>query len=386
MVNAEIEAQKISENVALCSVLKIFGQCDVPFCPQRHYLSENLDKPIDKPLLSGIIHFKVSNIMDVTIFAAHLIEHVDLITGKTEKIKNYCEDIEQELEATCKVTKTYPSTIKVTKWYIWEEKLNVFKRVEVLSVLEVNVVKEPSKVKVELIDHGRIEKIFASQLYELPAKFKAIPKQGKIYYFRLITLSQANLSRDPLVCSSDFKSPKIYIYIYFAAVIIHLSNFIPPEIDLKWGSNLKPKIKYLFDRKEYEDEDCFFSSQVLLNLGQNIWVKDIHLKETLHVTDVVVTKLSVKDTIKKRGFGIYTELSLARLYDLCRQFDITLPEYNAKKTVAQEFVQAEPTWAFLEHEEYSKVYFCSAFNPGQFYVRLIKYEDMYVHLLQYMTQ
>lgn len=117
--------------------------------------------------------------MDVSIFGAHLIEHIDLKTGQSTKIDNHCKEIEKELLVTCSNCKISPTTIKLKKWYVWEESLNEFRRVEVLAIVEEHkLTKQPNKVQIELVDYGRIETVRTSQLYELPEKLRGIPKQG----------------------------------------------------------------------------------------------------------------------------------------------------------------------------------------------------------------
>lgn len=158
-------------------------------------------------------------------------------------------------------------------------------------------------------------------------------------------------------------------------VIVRLANFLPAEKDMEWPKTLKTRIKTLFEKNLYDDEDSYFSSRILLTLGNNVWVKDMYLKEVLHVTDVIVTKFSLKDIITKRNYGIYTEEPLNKLYALCEKFHITLPKYEIKVT-PKPVIQAEPNWAFFEDEEYNKVYFSSAFNSDKFYVRLAKFENV----------
>lgn len=155
-----------------------------------------------------------------------------------------------------------------------------------------------------------------------------------------------------------------------------MANFVPPEKDLTWRKNLKTRIKELFEKQNYEDEDTYFISTVLLRLGDNIWVKDLHLKEDLHVTNVTITKLTLRNILTKRNYGIYTEQPLKMLYNLCKEFNITLPEYEVEPLAPVKFEQEEPQWAYLEYEEFNEIYFSSAINPDKFYVRLKKYEDM----------
>lgn len=164
--------------VKLCNNLKIFGHCKEFNCIKRHHLSEELDNTPSVPD-SGTIHFRISNIIDVTTFAAHLIKHIDIKTGTEKKFLNQTETIEKELSAIFQQSKAYPPTLELKKWYVWEENLKDFKRCEIISIIEEEkITKQPHKVKIELIDHGRIVQIPAAQLYDLPQNFKTIPKQG----------------------------------------------------------------------------------------------------------------------------------------------------------------------------------------------------------------
>lgn len=158
--------------------------------------------------------------------------------------------------------------------------------------------------------------------------------------------------------------------------MIHLANILPPEKDLKWRKNLKNRIKDLFEKNLYDDEDCYFSSKILLTLGDTIWVKDVYLKETLNVTKVTVTRVLLKEVLIKRHYGIYTEGPLQKLYTLCDQFGIELPDFEVKTPCNVKLLQVSPRWAFLENKEYNEVYFSSAFTSDKFYVKLSKFEDM----------
>lgn len=161
----------------LCSRMLTFGSCTSFNCPERHNLNSNLENG-NLPT-SGTIYFRVSNIIDAATYGVHLLEHIDLDTETSTKIPNLCKDIENELSVKCMTCKMYPSRIKLSAWYVWEQSVNEFKRVEVIAILEEHhITKEPHRVKIELIDYGGTENIPTSQLYELPEKFKRIPKQG----------------------------------------------------------------------------------------------------------------------------------------------------------------------------------------------------------------
>lgn len=156
---------------------------------------------------------------------------------------------------------------------------------------------------------------------------------------------------------------------------MRLANFVPLENDTTWSKTINYRIKSLFEKNLYNDEDSYFSSRISLTLGNNIWVKDMHLKEVLHVTDVIVTKFSLKNIFIKRNYGARTDEPLEKLYALCEKFNFALPVYQVK-VIPKAIVQAEPNWAFFEDKQCNEVYFTSGFSSEKFYVRLTKFEHV----------
>lgn len=66
---------------------------------------------------------------------------------------------------------------------------------------------------------------------------------------------------------------------------------------------------------------------------------------------------------------------LENLYDLCKEADIELPEYNITKPAVKKVStnQVQPNWAFFDTDAIHEVTFTMAFNPLEFYVRQNKF-------------
>lgn len=122
-------------------------------------------------------------------------------------------------------------------------------------------------------------------------------------------------------------------------------------------------------------------SRILLRLGNTIWVRDMRLLEQLELTSTTITKVNLKKEVLNKQLANFSEKPLSKLYELCKQCDLELPNYDWDVARTIESLEQVPVqWAFLELDQCNEVYFCSASNPEQFFVRLLKFSDLQVVL------
>lgn len=158
---------------------------------------------------------------------------------------------------------------------------------------------------------------------------------------------------------------------------IYIANISPPDGDASWSTECRSTLQTALKEVGYSDRNTFFASQILLQLGNAFWVKNLRLVEQLPTVGATVTKFVLKKYLLEQKLADSDEAQLEGLYALCKEAEIKLPDYHDLKGLRVERPvrkQVEPQWAFLdEGSEQNEVYFASAESPAEFYVRLWKF-------------
>ncbi|XP_018320411.1 putative ATP-dependent RNA helicase TDRD12 [Agrilus planipennis] len=331
------EAKRIEDKIELCKNIKIFGFCEKVKCPKRHVLSKQLDLNGFLPE-RGTINFTLLRVEEVNMFYVKLLQFTDT---KGQLIKKYSEDyeeMEEKLNKSINLEQDYADDLVVGNYYavFRDEKL---KRCQLLRIVDdaTNSIKK-TKVIVKLLDYGPQIRV-SSPLYNLPKEFLSITPRAFTLYF---------------------------------------GNLVPPDGDEKWSTDCKSKLKNALLTVEYNNERSYFSSEVLLLLGHDLWVKNVYLYENIDTLRTTTTKMNVKKVLKDLKLVVEIEQPMDNLYKMCKEADIALPEFMvAEESSSKFFEQVKPNWAFLEGSlNYTEVFLCSVISPDRFFVRLKKFDDL----------
>lgn len=101
------------------------------------------------------------------------------------------------------------------------------------------------------------------------------------------------------------------------------------------------------------------------------------LKEFLENGTLPVVKMSVRGFLLKLHLAEERREHLVRLYELCKKFGFTLPDYNLPVIHIPKpvILQPKPMWAHLENcEEYNLVNLITIQSPDRFFIKLCKNE------------
>lgn len=154
-------------------------------------LSPNIDVSKTLPP-NGIIHFRILSVHDVNNFTVKLLDHYDAKNRHT-RFDEY-EDMYISLNRDLSEKKVYVLDPKVNhKYAVYRVNKDIYERCIVIKVLETErITKRASAVQVGLIDTGEKRRIQTTSLFELPDKYKDIPRQGKQVFL---------IGRTQFVCS-----------------------------------------------------------------------------------------------------------------------------------------------------------------------------------------
>lgn len=96
------------------------------------------------------------------------------------------------------------------------------------------------------------------------------------------------------------------------------------------------------------------------------------------VYDLDLTKSNLTKELVTRQLAERNPNHMDNLYSLCEEAGIILPKYiiPMEEQISREPPQPTPQWAFLEMDVCNKVYFSSAVNPDEIYLRLVKFDSL----------
>lgn len=155
---------------------------------------------------------------------------------------------------------------------------------------------------------------------------------------------------------------------------------VPPGGDVNYSSFSRTRLKHTITSTEQQHEDAIYEAEIVLRLGYNLWLTDVYLVKDLPRSETTVTLLNFRDKLLKHNLAEYNENAIKPILELARNSGIDFVEVDLsenKGKVAQKGFyrkQVTPNWAFLDEDvEFHEVYFISAKTPGEFYVRLAKF-------------
>lgn len=172
-----------------------------------------------------------------------------------------------------------------------------------------------------------------------------------------------------------------YKYSLILGIQVHLANMVPPDLDDNWSLYAVSKVDNILKQANCKNDNVFVMGQILLTLGNEFWVKNLMFYEKLSTVDLHVTKLNLRKALQTENLISYSSEQLEGLYNLCKEANIELPDYNKLEIATKEFEdnsekQIEPQWAFLEDCDCIEIYIICVVSPSLFYVHMKKFYNL----------
>ncbi|XP_060519293.1 putative ATP-dependent RNA helicase TDRD12 [Cylas formicarius] len=316
-------AEERSKQAELCAQIKIFGTCANFRCKYRHLADKTVDVDDHLPQ-NGSIKFTIADVWDVTTCAIKILESFDTNGNSVGKMRDREQEILNQL-AACPRDRCVKTPI-TGQMYMYADE-DVSGRCRLLNV-------EADSANVVLVDKGTKIKVDVAKLFQLSAELMNIPSQIHEVY---------------------------------------LGNFVPPHHDSGFSSKAFTTLKHMMD--EHRCCDMVFRADIQLQLGHNLWLEDVVEERELFDKSLPTMGFQLSRELLRGGLVRRDDQVLRRLYELCKQADISLPDYEIKrrKVVRKVAEQPTPRWAFLDTQRVNEVTFSSAISPDEFYVKLKKF-------------
>ncbi|XP_045782335.1 putative ATP-dependent RNA helicase TDRD12 isoform X2 [Maniola jurtina] len=331
-----IKAEKL---YPLCGRLLTLGYCpDFYNCQERHTILKEYDAPKECLPKEGTITCKVLHYHSATLYSARLLScTVNGTTVNYPKTYNklalkmgmhYSKESNKKLHGIPEIGDICATSIK----------LNFYVRCQVLKILNRYERGNPNKVLVKLIDEERLEVTRDIYLYHLPDELKQIETR---------------------------------------VVQVRLANIQPKDKDITFSELARDRLKKIIDT----DTELFVRGKVALTLGNCIFVNTLEACQDLTSLNEVVVKYNLKEELLK-DHAIPNPEHLPKLEKLCTESGLIVKEERNIKPRMPIKNLPKGSWAHLERDSLSSVFYASAINPDKFFVRLEKFESCMAGLLQ----
>ncbi|XP_030757760.1 putative ATP-dependent RNA helicase TDRD12 [Sitophilus oryzae] len=334
MVIVQEEHTKIERKVELCQNLNIFGKCSSVNCSKRHILNKDVDV-CDVLPKNGIIKFKILTLTNTTTASIKLLEHLDL---KEKRVKVY-DDMNDYINEVLQRKESYHRAVKIVRnnLYLYKEDGKYYR---------CKLIEKEESVLVFLLDRGIYCKTDVKELCEIPEELIEVPQQ----------------------CFE-----------------VYLANLIPPYEDNTF-SRLSRNNSQLF--LETNCSNATMKAVIKLQLADHLWLEDVCEERELHDKSLPSLGFQFTRELINQGLALQSEDPLNLLYNLCKEADIELMEYNLPKpkTNIRKAEQAKPQWAFLSCDDITEVMFSSATSPAEFYVKQTKFYKQLLDLEEYILK
>ncbi|XP_068621938.1 putative ATP-dependent RNA helicase TDRD12 [Battus philenor] len=322
---------KASNLVPICDNLLGLGHCsDTWNCHSRHTVLKDYDNLKEWIPTSGITTFKILHYHSAVHYSARLLSKtVNTVNEKypqtysTLSLKMglyYSKESNRKPHVAPKVGDICAVAIKQ----------NFFVRCQVMKILTKYDKGNPNHVLINLIDEERLEKTRDIYLYYLP---------------------------------DDLKNIQTYV------VQVRLANVQPKDKDVTFSDLATDQLRKITD----EDEDLYLRSQVVFGIGNTIFVDTLEACQDLALNKTVV-KHDFKHVLLERHAVLNTN-HLNIIKKLCEgKIHVDIKSEICEPPTCPQTIKTN-TWAYLEKDAMSLVYFGSAISPDIFFVRLEKFDS-----------
>ncbi|CAH2229351.1 jg17100 [Pararge aegeria aegeria] len=337
---AEKDKIKAIKYYPICDSLLTLGYCpDIYNCQERHTIFKEYDSPKDWMPKGGTITCKILYYQSATLYSARLLSCT--VNGTTTNYPQTYSKLSMKMGTyySKESNKKLHGIPKIGDVCAISIKLNFFLRCQVLKILSKYERGNPNKVLVKLIDEERMEVTRDIYLYHLPEELKQIASQ---------------------------------------VVLVRLANIEPKDKDITFSDLARDRLKNITNT----DTELFVRGNVALTIGNCIFVNTLEACQELTSLNEVVVKYDLKQELL-RNHAIPNPAHLIKLEKLCIQSGLTVKQ-ESKMIEPKDPVKnlSNGTWAHLEVDCMSSVFFASAINPDKFFVRLDKFESCMSGLLK----
>ncbi|XP_034838691.1 putative ATP-dependent RNA helicase TDRD12 [Maniola hyperantus] len=335
----EKDVIKAEKFYPLCGRLLTLGYCpDFYNCQERHTILKDYDAPKEWLPKEGTVTCKVLYYHSATLYSARILSCT--VNGTTVNYPQtynklalkmgmyYSKESNKKLHGIPEIGDICATSIK----------LNFYVRCQVLKILNRYERGTPNKVLVKLIDEERLEVTRDIYLYHLPDELKQIESR---------------------------------------VAQVRLANIQPKDKDITFSELARDRLKKITDT----DTELFVRGQVSLTLGNCIFVNTLEVCQDLTSLNEVVVKYNFKEELLE-NHAIPNPEHLSKLEKLCTECGLIIKEERNVKPKMPIKNLPKGSWAHLERDSLSSVFFASAINPDKFFVRLEKFESCMGGLLQ----
>ncbi|OWR47341.1 RNA helicase protein [Danaus plexippus plexippus] len=341
-INTNKDLMKAQKLVPLCDNLLQLGDCpDFYNCHERHTILKDADTPKEWVPRNGVITFKIIHYHTATLYSARLLTVT--VNGTTSKFPQtystlslkmgmyFANETHRKLHGMPEIGDICAVAMKV----------NFYARCQVLKILSRYQRGNPNKVLVRLVDEEKLEITRDIYLYYLPDDLKEIETK---------------------------------------VVQVRLANLEPKDRDITFSDLARDHLKKLTDA----DDELFMRGQVSLAVGNCVFVTTLEACQDLSSVSEMVVKYNFKHELVRNHALINSE-HLNKIEALCKKSGLNVTDSTFDDIKAKDLPLKNPqnvSWAHLDSEEMNSVFFASAINPGNFFVRLEKFESCMISLLE----
>ncbi|XP_039278901.1 putative ATP-dependent RNA helicase TDRD12 [Nilaparvata lugens] len=329
----------------VCDQLREFGVChDRKVCHFRHIFIKNVDdeENLYVPKV-GLVKLNILDVHSANHLSAQTLEYK--VDSQWRRMPNHklLELICLKMDAHFKVRSQifiYPKP-ELGDLVAVKPDHDLYCRGKVITILKRNEEKEPTKVRVKLIDLGAIMEFSTLKLYDLPDELKKYPGQAVDVF--LCGLKPADQD-----CAWDLEAV----------------NFVK-----RWVESAQRNIRV-------NGKSQYIYGQISMSAGHTLWLEHI-----THCEWLEATKTQIHSNL---GFELLqAKLALSNpdhkpiIRNLCAQanLNIFINETKQEKTSTKKKVNNIERWAHLPRDEFSSVEVIMAQRPDCIFIRHEKFKD-----------
>ncbi|GBP15585.1 Putative ATP-dependent RNA helicase TDRD12 [Eumeta japonica] len=335
-VMIEKDTMKAQRLVPLCEYLLSLGQCpDFWNCKARHTVFKEYDEPPQWVPKHGFITFQVISINGAVMYSARLLSHI--INGTVNKYpQNYSIIAMKMAMYYSNEHNRRPHGIpKIGDICTVAAKLNLYQRCQIVEILTVNDKENPELLLIKLIDDEKWQKAKAVHLYYLPEELKNMPS---------------------------------YV------VQVRLGNVQPKDKDVTYSYIADDLVKKMLK----SDENFYMKAEIILAIGNILIVDKLEVCQDLVFANQSVVRYDVKKELLK-AHALTNDEHVAKLQKIVEMAGLSAQSKDViaqdVKTISVIKKTLKPCWAHLNKDDFSLVYFASANNLDQIFVRLVKFQN-----------
>lgn len=161
----------------------------------------------------------------------------------------------------------------------------------------------------------------------------------------------------------------------FAVTEVYLCNRVPPFKDEYFSSRSYHLARSKLDHLDYKN--LTLTGDICLQLGGTLWLNNV-VQMTSLTDGREIVKFSLNSLLHKLKVVDYDAAQSLRLFKLCRKYHVTVPSTVKRTNLAETQTKTagvQGQTAFLDCGV-NEVYLSCAHSPGEFYVRLAKFQTL----------